>query len=104
MDRLFRAIDAKHWLIGRNDQIEIVRKTHSFKFIKIFSNHAFNVNFIQQRKLFVHTGNSDVTMVTNAWTDIIYVMDGINALMVVMNGIRTVVCIHFTVKSLSYLN
>ena len=41
--------------------------------------------------MFVHIGNSDVTMVTNVWNDIINVMDGIIALMVVMNGI--VVCI-----------
>ena len=37
-------------------------------------------------------------MVTNVWIDIIFVMDGVIALMVVMNGIGTVVCSNFTIK------
>jgi hypothetical protein len=58
------------------------------------SNQAFYINFIQQHKLFVNTGNSDVTMVTNVCLGIMYVMDGMIAMMVVMNGLGTVVCIH----------
>jgi hypothetical protein len=38
--------------------------------------------------------NSDVTMVTNVCIGIMYVMDGIIAMMVVMNGLGTVVCIY----------
>ena len=37
--------------------------------------------------------NSDVTMDTNVYISIMFVMDGIIAMMVVMNGIGTVVCI-----------
>jgi hypothetical protein len=37
--------------------------------------------------------NSDVTMDTNVCISIMYVMDGIIAMMVAMNGIGTVVCI-----------
>ncbi|CAB4037328.1 Hypothetical predicted protein, partial [Paramuricea clavata] len=43
-----------------------------------------------QHNLFVHIGNSDVIMVTNVWIHIIFVMDGIIALMAVTNGIGTV--------------
>ncbi|CAB4020657.1 Hypothetical predicted protein [Paramuricea clavata] len=50
--------------------------------------HQFNLRQ-QQHGLFVNIGNSDVIMVTNVCIDIIFVMEGIIALMVVMNGIGT---------------
>ncbi len=37
------------------------------------------------------TGSSDVIMVTSVWIAILYVMDGMNVLMVVMSGTGTVV-------------
>ena len=49
------------------------------------------LHFIQLHKLFVHTGSSDVIMVTSVWIAILYVMDGMNVLMVVMSGTGTVV-------------
>ena len=41
--------------------------------------------------MFVNTGSLDVTMATNVLISTTYVMGGINALMVVMNGIGIVV-------------
>ena len=43
--------------------------------------------------------NSDVTMGTNVCISIMYVMDGIIAMMVVMNGLGTVVCIHTNISN-----
>ena len=46
--------------------------------------------FGQHQQVFVRTGRSDVTTVTNVWIDLINVMGGDTALMVAMNGV--VVC------------
>ncbi len=46
--------------------------------------------FGQHQQVFVRTGRSDVTTVTNVWIDLINVMGGDIALTVAMNGI--VVC------------
>ncbi len=56
------------------------------------TNCTYYLYFIQHHKLFVHTGSSDVIMVTSVWIAILYVMDGMNVLMVVMSGTGTVVC------------
>ena len=56
----------------------------------MFTNCILLYDFIHHHRLLVGIGSSDVIMVSNVLIDIIFVMVGDIALMVVMNGRETI--------------